>query len=78
MLRLISLKVLWAGAPGQEAGNSIADVLYGDWNPSGRLPYTIAKKPEDYSAQLVTGGSEDDIIVVSYTEGSVFFDMSDS
>ncbi|KAF9025178.1 beta-glucosidase [Hymenopellis radicata] len=61
--------VLWAGAPGQEAGNSIADVLYGDWNPSGRLPYTIAKKPEDYSAQLVTGGSGDDILVVSYTEG---------
>ncbi|KAF9024285.1 glycoside hydrolase family 3 protein [Hymenopellis radicata] len=61
--------VLWAGAAGQEAGNSIADVLYGDWNPSGRLPYTISKRPEDYSAQLVTGGSGDDIIVVSYTEG---------
>lgn len=61
--------VVWAGLPGQEAGNSITDVLYGDVNPSGRLPYTIAKRPEDYSAQLVTGGADDDILRIDYTEG---------
>ncbi|KAF9025179.1 glycoside hydrolase family 3 protein [Hymenopellis radicata] len=61
--------VLWAGASGQEAGNAIADVLYGDWNPSARLPYTIAKRPEDYSAQLVTGGTGNDILDIPYTEG---------
>ncbi|KAH8093142.1 glycoside hydrolase superfamily [Cristinia sonorae] len=61
--------VLWAGLSGQEAGNSIADVLYGAFNPSGRLPYTIAKRPEDYSAQLVLGGGPDDILSIPYDEG---------
>lgn len=61
--------VIWAGLPGQEAGNSITDVLYGDVNPSGRLPYTIAKSPADYSAQLITGGSGADILRIDYTEG---------
>ncbi|KAJ7119989.1 glycoside hydrolase family 3 C-terminal domain-containing protein, partial [Mycena crocata] len=61
--------VLWAGVPGQEAGNSITDVLYGDWNPSGRLPYTIAKQVSDYSAQLVLGGQPTDILSIPYTEG---------
>jgi hypothetical protein len=63
--------VLWAGLPGQEAGNSLADVLYGDWNPSGRLPYTIAKRPEDYSAQLALGGGSG-VLRIPYTEGFVF------
>ena len=61
--------VLWASLPGQESGNSLVDVLYGDFNPSGRLPYTIAKAPADYSAQLITGGTADNIILVEYTEG---------
>ncbi|KAI0364024.1 glycoside hydrolase [Pilatotrama ljubarskyi] len=61
--------VLWASLPGQEAGNSIVDVLWGDVNPSGRLPYTIAKRPEDYGAQLVTGGSGSEILRIDYTEG---------
>ncbi|EEB94117.1 hypothetical protein MPER_07122, partial [Moniliophthora perniciosa FA553] len=58
--------VLWAGAPGQEAGNSITDVLYGDFNPSGRLPFTIAKRAEDYPAHVVSGSG---IVSVPYTEG---------
>ncbi|KAJ3476612.1 hypothetical protein NLI96_g11043 [Meripilus lineatus] len=61
--------VLWAGLSGQEAGNSIADVLYGHFNPYGRLPYTIAKDAADYSAQLVTGGRANDILSIPYTEG---------
>lgn len=61
--------LIWAGVSGQEAGNSIVDVLYGDYNPSGRLPYTIAKSPEDYSAQLVSGGGDNDILSITYTEG---------
>jgi len=55
--------------PGQEAGNSLVDVLYGDWNPSGRLPYTIAKRPEDYPAQIITGIGIPGIISIPYTEG---------
>ncbi|KAG8715739.1 hypothetical protein FRC09_016349 [Ceratobasidium sp. 395] len=45
--------ILWAGLPGQESGNSLVDVLYGMYNPSGKLPYTIARAPADYSAQVV-------------------------
>jgi beta-glucosidase len=71
--------VLWAGLPGQEAGNSIADVLYGDWNPSGKLPYTIAKRPEDYPAQLALGATPGQTLEIPYSEGSVFcFRMHES
>ena len=40
--------VLIAHLPGQESGNAIADIIFGGANPSGRLPYTIAKAEEDY------------------------------
>ena len=39
---------LIAHLPGQESGNAIVDVLFGDINPSGRLPYTIGKDENDY------------------------------
>ncbi|KAI0015094.1 glycoside hydrolase family 3 protein [Xylariomycetidae sp. FL0641] len=40
--------VLLANLPGQESGNALADVVFGDVNPSGKLPWTIGKTLEDY------------------------------
>ena len=45
--------ILAAHMPGQESGNSIADILWGDVDPSGRLPYTIANEETDYAKNLI-------------------------
>lgn len=45
--------ILAAHYPGQESGNSIADILFGDVNPSGKLPYTIAKQESDYNTPVL-------------------------
>ncbi|KAK2731015.1 hypothetical protein CKAH01_09273 [Colletotrichum kahawae] len=44
--------VLYSGLLGQESGNAITDVLYGDVNPSAKVTHTIAKQATDYPAQI--------------------------
>jgi len=60
--------IILAGLPGQESGNSLADVLFGAVNPSGKLVYTIARNTSDYPAQVVNS-SPDPSPKIPYTEG---------
>jgi beta-glucosidase len=49
--------IIAAHLQGQEVGNSIVDVLWGDVNPSGHLPYTIALAEDDYAFADITNSS---------------------
>ena len=49
--------ILAAHFGGEQVGNSIVDVLWGDVNPSGHLPYTVAYKESDYSFADITNST---------------------
>ena len=55
---------LWYG--GQEGGNAIADVLFGDANPSGKLPVSFVKQWKDSPAY---GHYPGESLQVDYAEG---------
>lgn len=58
--------LLHAWYPGQEGGTAIGEILFGDVNPSGRLPATFEKKWEDnptYSSYYARDKK------LAYTEG---------
>ena len=40
--------VLMAYNPSNEGGQAIADVLFGDYNPGGKLPFTYPRSPNNY------------------------------
>lgn len=44
--------ILFSFYSGLEGGNALADVISGDVNPGGKLPFTIANNAEDYPSFL--------------------------
>ncbi|KAK7991659.1 beta-glucosidase [Apiospora saccharicola] len=44
--------IIYAHLPGQDSGKALVSLLYGKTNPSGRLPYTVARDESDYGALL--------------------------
>ncbi|MGB8646917.1 MAG: glycoside hydrolase family 3 C-terminal domain-containing protein [Anaerolineae bacterium] len=58
--------VLQAWYLGQETGNAMADVLFGDVNPSGKLPTTFPKRLEDTPAYINYPGENGKVV---YGEG---------
>jgi beta-glucosidase len=44
--------VIQAWHTGNEAGNALADIIYGVVNPGGRLPITLPARDEDIPAHL--------------------------
>eukprot|EP00250_Pteridium_aquilinum_P005814 c15850_g1_i1 orf=355-2799(+) len=44
--------ILWVGYPGEAGGQAIAEVIFGDYNPAGRLP--MSWYPESYTKVAMT------------------------
>lgn len=66
--------ILQAWFLGSESGNSLADVIFGRVNPSGKLPMTFPVRLDDVAAHAVgeypgTKRADSDIVDIRYNEG---------
>ncbi|SDS23379.1 beta-glucosidase [Mucilaginibacter mallensis] len=58
-----SAATIMAYLSGNEGGNALADILFGDANPSGRLPFTYPRYPNalvNYYRKNIENGNSDD------------------
>ena len=67
--------ILFSFYSGLEGGNALADILSGKANPGGKLPFTIAKREEDYPSFLHIGSTEKEIDY-GYYHGYTLFDKN--
>ncbi|KAI1203373.1 glycosyl hydrolase family 3 N terminal domain-containing protein [Nemania serpens] len=44
--------LMFAHLPGEASGRALVSLLYGESNPSGKLPYTVARNESDYAHLL--------------------------
>jgi len=58
--------IIEAFYPGQEGGRALADIIFGDINPSGKLPITFPKKWEDSAVYETYPGKKE---IAEYKEG---------
>ena len=59
--------VIWTGMPGTEYGPALVDILFGDYNPGGKLVFTLAKNDADFGTDISP------TMTSTYSEG-VFLD----
>ncbi|MCL4141981.1 UNVERIFIED_CONTAM: hypothetical protein GTU68_051479 [Idotea baltica] len=62
-----SSALIWSWFNGSEGGNALADVILGNINPSGKLPWTMPKKLKDSPAHATNSFPGDS--TVTYAEG---------
>lgn len=65
--------LIYAHLPGQDSGRALVELMYGKQSPSGRLPYTVAKKEADYGELLAPSQSTSGI----YPQSKVLHKMND-
>lgn len=64
--------IVWAWYPGEQGGNAVADVLFGDVSPSGKLPVTMYNSTEqlaDFEDYSISGSKQ----TYRYFEGEVLY-----
>jgi beta-glucosidase len=59
--------LIWSWFNGSEGGNALADIILGNVNPSGKLPWTMPKKLDDSPAHATQSFPGDES--VTYAEG---------